>query len=61
MRLVISYVESNRRLEFGALKEHTESFLKVPSKETIKNAVRSFEKKNFLDVKAVSWKVIRGF
>lgn len=60
MILVIQYVESGKALVFGALKEFRESFLRVPSKNTILNAVHDFEKKHVLGVKAVSWKVVKG-
>ena len=61
MILVISYLEQGQRLAFGALKEHTESFLRVPSKNAVRYAVKEFEKKHTLGVKAISWKVVKGF
>ena len=60
MRLIISYMEQGQRLSFGCLKEHIESFIRVPSKKAIRYAVQEFEKKHVLGVKAVSWKVVKG-
>lgn len=61
MILVIQYVESGKSLAFGALKEFRESFLRVPSTKAIRYAVQEFEKKHVLAVKAVSWKVVKGY